>query len=166
MYNEEQIKEYVHNLGLDPNEYCVIAGATLVMHGIRENTDDIDLYVSEKAFKQLQEKYEVVKSPKKEYQNLYLVNGELEVTLTDMKGRNTYNICDMPCNGILADYKWKKERNREKDQAIIRKLDNLMYVISQHYRCPQEELTEEQIEEYIINQKIRAQRTKQEEFDR
>lgn len=56
---KEQIKEFLRELNLDPNEYCLIAGGSLVMHGIKQETEDIDLCVSEKGFQYLHEHFQV-----------------------------------------------------------------------------------------------------------
>lgn len=59
MFQKEQIKEFLRELNLDPNEYCLIAGGSLVMHGIKQETEDIDLCVSEKGFQYLHEHFQV-----------------------------------------------------------------------------------------------------------
>jgi len=45
----------LRGLGLDSNDYWVVMGAALVMHGVREATSDIDLAVSDVLFGQLLE---------------------------------------------------------------------------------------------------------------
>ena len=152
MFKKEEIKEYLKNFDLEKGEYILIAGGSLVMHGIKDETEDIDLYISEKQFEKLKEKYNLRKS-EKEYENLYEVNDNLEVRVMEIDKDNIYIIDGMPCNSLLADYKWKKENNREKDRETIKKEEELFKNIAKFYNCSVETLTEEKIEEYI-NRKI------------
>ncbi|MBL4938544.1 hypothetical protein JK636_22835 [Clostridium sp. YIM B02515] len=43
MLNKESIIKLVKDLDLPPNEYWITSGAALVIHGVKENTADIDL---------------------------------------------------------------------------------------------------------------------------
>lgn len=150
MFEKEEIKNYLNQLELDKNEYYMIAGGILVFHGIKEKTEDIDLVVSEKGLKQLQEKYDVRKSIKN-YPNLYTINDDLEVILDDIKGKPIFLQEGIPCNSILAEWKWKKEKNRLKDKQIITELEELLEKISKHDNCKIEDLTEEQVEKLYKN---------------
>ncbi len=147
MFQKEQIKEFLRELNLDPNEYCLIAGGSLVMHGIKQETEDIDLCVSEKGFQYLHEHFQVQKSTKN-YPNLYEVTENLEVVLDTNWNQKICWIEKIPCNSILEEYQWKKEKNREKDQEILMKLEKFLKQVSQYYQCLPEELTEQKIQEY------------------
>lgn len=144
MFQKEQIKEFLRELNLDPNEYCLIAGGSLVMHGIKQETEDIDLCVSEKGFQYLHEHFQVQKSTKN-YPNLYEVTENLEVVLDTNWNQKICWIEKNPCNSILEEYQWKKEKNREKDQEILMKLEKFLKQVSQYYQCLPEELTEQKI---------------------
>ena len=50
MFRKETIKESVSALPLKPGDYCVITGTALVMHGIKEETKDIDISCTKEAF--------------------------------------------------------------------------------------------------------------------
>ena len=53
MFRKETIKESVSALPLQPGDYCVITGTALVMHGIKEETKDIDISCTKEAFQAL-----------------------------------------------------------------------------------------------------------------
>ena len=111
--NKQELKYKLNQLPLNKEEYCLIAGSSLVMHGIKDTTEDIDLYVSNEGMEKLKQKYKMKKSTKP-YQNLYEVTNDLEVTLIELKNQKIYTIEGIPCHSFLEEYKWKKEKNRWK----------------------------------------------------
>ena len=52
MTKEEMYKE-LNKLGLDKQDYIIIAGSSLVCHGIIDETEDIDLACSKEVFDSL-----------------------------------------------------------------------------------------------------------------
>ncbi len=152
MFNKEQLITYLNELKLAKTDYCIIAGGSFVMHGVKEQTEDVDLYVSENGLKQLQKIYNVEKS-KKGYPNLYTINKDLEVVLTDLNKQSIYWIEGIPCSSALAEYKTKKLQNREKDKAILQQFENILKEISEYYKCSENWLTEEKIENYLVKVK-------------
>lgn len=53
MFQKETIKESLAALPLQPEDYCVITGTALVMHGVKEETKDIDISCTKEAFQAL-----------------------------------------------------------------------------------------------------------------
>lgn len=51
--NKIEIINKLNKYALDKNEYCILASGALVMMNIKENTNDIDLAVSDKLYNQL-----------------------------------------------------------------------------------------------------------------
>ena len=148
MFNKEKLKEYLKGLNLEKGEYHLIAGASLLMHGMKDETEDIDMYISEKQFEKLKKCFDLKKS-NKPYENLYELNSDVEVVVTQIKKEHIYYIEGVPCNSILEDYKWKKQHNREKDQEMIIKEEKMFEEIAKFYNCRVEQLTEKKIEGYI-----------------
>ena len=54
MYDKEKIYSTLRQTGLDTNNYWVVAGAAMVLHGVKECTRDIDLGCSRELANQLQ----------------------------------------------------------------------------------------------------------------
>lgn len=54
MYDREKIYSTLRQTGLDANNYWVVAGAAMVLHGVKECTRDIDLGCSRVLANQLQ----------------------------------------------------------------------------------------------------------------
>ena len=163
MFTRQELKEFLKKLKLEKGEYCVIAGGSLLMHGLKEETEDIDIHVSEKQFNILKEKYGATKTDKT-YTETYDVVPDLEVSLYNMDDLNIFYINGIPCTSIFKDYKWRKSVNREKDKAIIEKEENLFSEIADYYSCRVGELTESKIEEYMMN-KLKEQEKEDEELE-
>ena len=57
--NKKEFEEYLDSLDLDKKEYCIISGGSLLMHNLKEETDDVDLYVTQNSFDKLSKKFNV-----------------------------------------------------------------------------------------------------------
>ena len=126
MFNKEKFKKYLNDLNLDTEDYIIVAGGSLLLQSIKDVTEDIDLYVNEKAFNKLKELFEVRPS-NKPYENHYIVNDNLEVVLKDDINRISYNLVDgYRCSTLEYEYEWKKKNNRPKDKDVIKKLEKYM----------------------------------------
>jgi len=148
MYDKNGIIQFMKELGIPEAEYCLIAGASLVMHDIKKETEDIDLSVSENGAEILRKKYSLRKSDKP-YPNHYTVTDEFEIVIQDLSQKSIYLVNKIPCNNVLEEYLWKKEHNRPKDQEILQVLEGLMARIAKQRGKSINDLTEQDIEEYM-----------------
>lgn len=119
--NKQEIFNKLNSLELDKNKYIIISGASLVVHGIISNTNDIDLACDDTY-------YQTINWPKKlgffekeiKYNNVFEIGSNLyEPEQIDII--NGYKFMNL--NGCL---KLKKKCNREKDKVIIEKLEELL----------------------------------------
>ena len=157
MYKKDQIVDLVKSLELTDKQYCLIAGASLVMYNIKDATEDIDLVVSKKEFDRISKIYELKESPKKEYDRLYdLKDKQIEVRIVDNINyyikENTI-IKGIYCNSILNDFDWKLKHNRDKDQETIKKERKLLEEVSNRYHCDINNLKNQMIIDYIERKK-------------
>ncbi|OGO76766.1 MAG: hypothetical protein A2Y23_05870 [Clostridiales bacterium GWB2_37_7] len=53
MLNKEDILYKLKNLNLPKDQYCVMTGSALVLHGVKEDTQDIDIGCSKELFLEL-----------------------------------------------------------------------------------------------------------------
>ncbi|MDO4282265.1 MAG: hypothetical protein Q4D02_01395 [Clostridia bacterium] len=69
----EELKKY----DFDEKEYLVISSAALVIHGIKEETKDIDISVTRKYYQYLEEHYEceLERYDDKNHVNIYYIHG-------------------------------------------------------------------------------------------
>lgn len=54
MFQKDQIIDRLRKVGFDAGEYWVVAGAAMVLHGVKESTGDIDLGCSSRLADMLQ----------------------------------------------------------------------------------------------------------------
>ena len=47
---QEEVLERLDELGLDKSRFCIIAGGAMLMNGLRDKTDDIDIKMGETVF--------------------------------------------------------------------------------------------------------------------
>jgi hypothetical protein len=60
-------KEYlkiVDSLGFDKKEFCIISGGTMIMYGLKNETEDVDLKITWKLFNEIKSKYNLKVSDK------------------------------------------------------------------------------------------------------
>ena len=123
--NKKEFENYLDDLGLNKNEYCIISGGSLLMHNLKEETDDVDLYVTQNAFNKLSKRFNVHISGKP-FPNHYTVNEKTEAVLVkDLQNEKIYNIDGYPCRSIIDDYNWYRQNGRPKDLASADKIDNM-----------------------------------------
>lgn len=118
---KEEILKKIKECELDKNEIIVISGASLVVQGIIERTDDIDFTCSK-------DYYTKINWPTKigaygleiKYRDIYEIGSNLYYpeSIIEINGTKYLNL--QKCLEI------KKELNRPKDQEIIKKLENIL----------------------------------------
>ncbi len=119
--NKDDIMKSLRELDLDKNEYLIISGASLVVHGLLEKTSDIDLSCSEEFYENLDWniKSGLFKTPIKYYKDFEI-------------GPNFYWQDDIDIidgfrfMGLKNCLKLKKIENKEKDKEIIKELEDLL----------------------------------------
>ena len=120
--NKQQILNKLKNLNLDKDKIIIISGAALVVQGITDQTEDIDIATSTEYFKTInwQAKIGAFGKITKIYDvfdisdNLYDKNAKVVL----VNGFKFLNLKDI--------LKIKKMLNRPKDQKIIKKLENIL----------------------------------------
>lgn len=122
----EKLKEY----DFDSGEYVVISSAALVIHGIKEETKDIDISVTPKYYKYLEENYdcELEKYDAKNDVNIYYIDGVINF------GTNYYSdlpddfvvISGIRVQSISAITNLKTMLNRPKDLNDLELIKNYL----------------------------------------
>ena len=113
-----ELLNLLEELDFPKDEYYVLSGASLVLRGIREEANDLDLCISEELFNQIKDKFNLIQEKKNEC-GFYKINDNLEIVVDkkdDFKmeiGEN-YNLEDLQ---TILDFKIK--RNKPKDQKDI-----------------------------------------------
>lgn len=115
--NKEELYKLVEKLKLPITEYCILSGGSLVMHGIRENTNDLDIDITKKGFEIIKKYF----SPTlvDENKKLYKITENIECFLDNNFETYIELIDGYPCQSLMSVYRLKKKLNREKDQSDI-----------------------------------------------
>lgn len=122
MYNKETIIEDIKSLNLKyPHE--LLMGGSLVLHDMRDTTNDIDLSIHPDDFKAISSKYNLkpVLTSLGNYNIIFYGNhGTIELfEVKDIEEHHTDIIDGIHCQTLKNILSMKKYFNREKDQKDI-----------------------------------------------
>lgn len=133
--NKHEYLEKLDKLNLDKSRYCIISGGVMVLLGLREKTNDIDIRVKPDYFLELKKIYNFKKSDK--YDNLYELSDDIEVAVADFNDNDIEYYEGYPINTLKNELAWKIEHKRKKDKQDIlnikeylRRKDNMNIIIA------------------------------------
>lgn len=118
MKRQELIK-LIDSMELDKEEFVVLSSGALVLRGIMDNANDLDIAVTSKGLKYLKNKYNLIKKDNEWYK----VTDDIECVLDNMENKkellSNYYVQD------INDYlEYLKGSNREKDKLRMTKVEN------------------------------------------
>ena len=114
-------KEYLKkldSLNLDKNRYCIISGGVMLLYGLKETTEDIDIKVKPDYFEELKSTYKFKKSPK--YPYLYELDESTEIAVLDYEKSDVRFVDGYPVESLELQLKWMLDNNRPKDKEKIK----------------------------------------------
>ena len=121
--NREEIIKILNEFNFDSKEYIVISGAAMVLYGIKDTTHDIDISVTEKYYRYLEDNYDCEIERQDEYGNnvyyigKYLNFGKLYYT------ENKDFVEGFPIQRVKDIIDLKKMLGREKDKKDLELID-------------------------------------------
>ena len=121
--NKNELYELVETLRIPTSEYCILSGGSLVMHNIREFTNDLDIDITKKGFEILKNRYSPILID--ENKKLYKITDNVECFLDNNYETDIEIIDGYPCQSLISVYNLKKRLNREKDIFAIEKALNI-----------------------------------------
>ena len=113
---KEEFLKIVDSLELDPEKYYIYSGGSLLIRGIREETGDVDLRVSEEYFEELKKRFTFTQG---EYCDLFVLSEDVEFTVGGFNKNNSEMYEGYPIETLDAIIKWKMEHSRPKDLRDI-----------------------------------------------
>ena len=120
--NKKDIINYLKKYDFDSNEYIVISGAAMVILGIKEETNDIDIAVSKKYYNYLLNNYDCKFDKFNEYNHAcYFIDNIINFGI-DYYNKNKDFISGIPIQTKENLIKLKKSLNREKDILDLEKI--------------------------------------------
>ncbi len=121
---KEEFMNLVDSLNLDNKDYCIISGGALLLHGLKESTHDVDIYVNENGFNKLNNQFKIEKTD----DNKYKVKENVECFLRDdeylEKERVVVNGYSLQSLEKILEL--KLELNRPKDLEDIKALRKVL----------------------------------------
>ena len=122
MNKVEYLRE-LDKLQLDKSRYCIIAGGVMLLHGLKDSTEDIDIKVQPDYFEELKTRFTFTKSPKP-YPDLYELSDTVEVAAREF---DTVEMADgYPTEPLTEVLAWMKEHNRPKDREKIKIIEEYL----------------------------------------
>lgn len=128
---KEEFMKVVDSLKIPKEKYFILSGGSLLLHNIREETEDIDIGITEAVFKELKQRYEPVYE-RQVFDNkypLYQLTDKIEVTVMteeELKQFRRDMVLGYPTEPIEDILEFKKKRNLEKDKKDIQRLKEYM----------------------------------------
>jgi len=111
-------------LNLDEKRYCIIAGGSMLMHGLRGTTADIDIKICPDYFEELKERFDFAKSPK--YPYLWEISDDIEVAVLEYDQKDVDIVDGYPVESLESFLAWMLENNRPKDKEKIAAIQNYL----------------------------------------
>lgn len=115
--NKVEYLNKLDSLNLDKDRYCIISGGVMLLYGLKETTQDIDIKVKPDYFEELKTRFTFKKSPKLAY--LYELDDETEVAVLDYDGSDVNIVDGYPVESLELQLKWMLKHNRDKDKEKI-----------------------------------------------
>ena len=112
------------SLGLDKNRYCIIAGGSMLIRGLKNTTDDIDIEIRPDYFEELKERFTFKKSPK--YPYLYSLSDNVEVAVLEYDQEDVEIVDGYPTESLEHFLTWMLENKRPKDEEKIAIIQNYL----------------------------------------
>lgn len=121
-----ELLNLLEELNFPKDEYYVLSGASLVLRGIKEEANDLDLCVSEELFDQIKDKFNLTDEKKNDC-GFYKINDKLEIVVDKkedfkMEIGEKYNLEDLQ---TILDF--KINRNLPKDKKDIDNIKKYLY---------------------------------------
>ena len=124
--NKFELLKLVDSLSLPKEEYFILSGGALLMMGLRESTNDLDIAITTKGFELLKQNY--LPKIKNQERQQYKITDDIECILVERLDSDITYIDNYPCESLISVYNFKKRANREKDQADILAIEKVLNI--------------------------------------
>lgn len=111
---KKELIELIKSLNLNPNNFTVLSSGALVLRGILESANDLDIAVTNEGLNELNQKFDL----KEKENSWYKVNEKVECILGDMEGIKE-KIGDYYLQEIHNYLEYLENSSREKDKKRI-----------------------------------------------
>lgn len=116
-------QEFLSRLGelnLDVERFCVISGGVMLLYGLKDETQDIDIKMSPEYFEEIRSRFPVRKSSKYDY--LYELADDVEVAVQDYQLEDIVVLDGVQVESLEKQLEWKLQHGRDKDLPEIERI--------------------------------------------
>lgn len=115
--NKIEYLKKLDELNLDKNKYCIISGGVMLLYGLKQTTNDIDIQILPEYFEELKTRFNFKKSDKFSY--LYEMADGVEAAVLHFEPKDVEIIDGYPVELLEKELEWKIANKREKDKESI-----------------------------------------------
>lgn len=123
--NKEELLSLLDTLNLPKTEYYILSSGSMLLYGLRERANDLDLCVSNELFEQLKEKYNLKDCDKNEC-GFYHISKKIEIVPNAKEDFKMEYKDGYPVENLETILLFKKKRNAPKDQKDIQSITDYL----------------------------------------
>lgn len=120
--NKEEILTFLDKYKFNRDEFVILSGAALVLFGVKDTTEDIDIAVSETLYNQLIDNYECKFEKQVGNYQVWFIDKVINFSRHYYDEIDFVNYCDYKIQSVDSILKLKQALNREKDKIDIDKI--------------------------------------------
>ena len=126
--NKKELLKLLDSLNLPKTEYYILSSGSMLLYGLREVANDLDLCVSNELFKHLKEKYNLNENNKND-SGFYKISEDIEIVPNDKKNFKMDYIDEYPVENLKTILEFKEKRNLPKDKKDIENIKKYLNII-------------------------------------
>lgn len=123
--SKEELQNLVDSLHFSKEEYYILGSGSLVLYGIREIANDLDLCISEELFELLKKQNRVEENSQNDC-GFYSISSNIEVVVNSKQEFDRDYVDGYPVERLENILRFKEKRNKPKDQNDIQKIKEYM----------------------------------------
>lgn len=126
--NKRELLKLLDSLNLQKTEYYILSSGSMLLYGLRDIANDLDLCVSNELFKHLKEKYNLNENNKND-SGFYKISEDIEIISNDKKNFKMDYINGYPVENLKTILEFKEKRNLPKDKKDIENIKKYLNII-------------------------------------
>lgn len=123
--SKEELQNLVDSLHFPKEEYYILGSGSLVLYGIREIANDLDLCISKELFELLKKQNRVEENSQNDC-GFYYISSNIEVVVNSKQEFDRDYVDGYPVERLENILRFKEKRNKPKDQTDIQKIKEYM----------------------------------------
>ena len=126
--NKKELLKLLDSLDLPKTEYYILSSGSMLLYGLRDIANDLNLCVSNELFEILKEKYNLNENNKND-SGFYKISEDIEIIPNDKKNFKMDYIDEYPVENLRTILEFKEKRNLPKDKKDIENIKKYLNII-------------------------------------